>query len=123
MSCLMPRHGFEQLKRACYREWQDKPVRLRQGQCALGGRGGSALIAEFAVRERRQQVCLNDGHVTDGWSYAVQDILHRSESGGRVALGEADGRPGITDLARACQAVVQCCERRPGLAELPEPRL
>jgi hypothetical protein len=63
----MRRHGFEQLTRACYRERQDKPVRLRQGQCALGGRDGSALIAEFAMRERRQQICLDDGHITDGW--------------------------------------------------------
>jgi hypothetical protein len=75
------------------------------------------------VRERGQEICLNDGHVADGRSYPVQDILGRGESGGRVALGEADGRTGIGDLARACQFRVKCCERGSGLAELPEPSL
>jgi hypothetical protein len=119
----MPRHGLEQLERACHRERQDDPVRLRQGQCALGGRGGRALVTEFAVRERCQQVCLNDCHVADSRSYPVQGIADRGESGGRVALGEADSRARIADLGGACQIRIECCQRGPGLAELPESRL
>jgi len=80
----MRRHGLEQVERACHRERQDDPVRLRQGQCALGGRGGRALVTEFAVRERCQQVCLNDCHVADGRSYPVPD-MRRDTRGAEMA--------------------------------------
>ncbi len=54
VSSLMPRHSLQQLKCARHRERQDEPVRLRRGQGAFGGDGGSALVAEFAALDGRQ---------------------------------------------------------------------
>ncbi len=120
MRRLMPRHGLEQLTRAGHRERQDEPVRLRQGQCVLDGRDNGALVAEFTVRECRQEVRVHDGHVADGRGRPVQDTSQRGESGGRIALGKGDGRAGINDLAAAGQFGVEVRQRGPGLAELPE---
>src|ERR1700722_220076 len=95
----MPRHGLEQLERAGYRERQDEPVRLREAQRALRGRGGCALVPEPAVRERREPVSLHDGHIPDGRRCPGQDVSYGGESAGWVAFGEAEGLAGIADLA------------------------
>src|SRR5260370_41640783 len=108
----MPRYGLEMLKGARHRERQDEPVRLRQGQCALDGCEGSALVAEFAVRERCQEVSVNHRHVADYRSHPVEDILDHGESGGWVAPGQADGPASISELAEACQVGIECCQRR-----------
>ena len=95
-------------------------MRDRRAQDArhVGEHVEPAMLPRHLVDQRGRKVAI--GHVTDDWRRAVQDFVHRGESSVRVALGEADDRPGITDLARAGQAVVQCCQRLPGLAELPE---
>jgi hypothetical protein len=78
-------------------------------------------VAEFVVGERGQEVRFNDCYIADSRSYPGEDIPERVESSGGAALGEADGRAGITDLGGACRFRVECCQRGPGLAELPEP--
>ena len=119
----MPWDGLEQLECARHRERQHEPVWLRQGQCELGGRDGSALVAKFAVRNRRQQIRLNDCDVADDGCCPVHNVLGCGESRGRVPLGQGDNRPGISDLAGACQLRIEYCQRRAGLTELPEPSL
>jgi len=52
----------------------------------------------------------------------VQDIPHRAESTGQIALGQADHRAGVTDLTRAGQLIAKRRERA-RLAGHPEARL
>ena len=51
----------------------------------------------------------------------AQDAANRGESGGGVTLGEADGRASIVSLPQSGKVVIECGQRGPGLAELPEP--
>ncbi len=81
---------------------------------ALHGRAGSALVAELAVRERGQQVRLDDGHISDHRRFAAQNTLDRGQGGRRVAFGEADGRARIVDLAAGRPAPDRALPALPG---------
>ena len=107
-------------RRARHHERQDQPVRLGEGQRALGGLVRRALVTELTVGQPGQQVSLHDRDVPDDRCRAVQDVLHRAQGPGRIAFREADHRAGVADLARAGPLVIERRERGAGLAGHPE---
>jgi hypothetical protein len=98
---LVPRHVLEQLPGVRHQERQDGPVRLGEGECALGGLVRRLLVTEFPVGEPGDQMSFHHREVPDDRCGAVQDIPQRAESRGRIAVGEADHRAGVADFAGA----------------------
>ena len=111
VGCLVPRQGLEQLACARHGERQDQPVRLGEGEGVFGCRVRGALVAEGTVGERGQQLGFDDRDVPDDRCRAVEDVGQHAERSGRIALGEADHRPGIAELARVRLLVSEGRER------------
>ena len=70
--------------------------------------------------QRGQQLGFNDRDVPDDRCRAIEDIGQRAEGSGRIALGEADRRASIADLARVRLLVGEGREGGAGLAGHPE---
>ena len=99
MPGLVRRQRLKQLSGTGHRERQDQPVRLGQGERALDRLACRALVPELTVGEPGQQTRLHGGDVADDRGGAVEHRPHRAQGVRRVAVGQADDRAGIADLA------------------------